>query len=69
MVRQLHASRLDKPLRLNGAVKTAEAQQGGISLQSLQVTSQFMSRVMSHALMRSARGGAAMRVAAIDSAR
>jgi TRAP-type mannitol/chloroaromatic compound transport system permease small subunit len=34
-VRRLHASRLDEPQRPIGAAKTAEAQWGGLSLQSL----------------------------------
>jgi TRAP-type mannitol/chloroaromatic compound transport system permease small subunit len=34
-VRQLHASRLDEPQRPIGAAKTAEAQWGGLSVQSL----------------------------------
>jgi hypothetical protein len=35
MVRLLHAARLDRPLRPIGAVKTADAQWRGLSLQSL----------------------------------
>jgi hypothetical protein len=48
-------ARLDKPLRLTGAAKTAKAQWGGLSLQSLLQTS--------HGSTRSTRGGGAMRVA------
>jgi hypothetical protein len=49
---------LDKPLRLTGAVKTAEAKiRGGLSLQSLPMTS--------HVSARSTRGGEAMLVETI----
>jgi hypothetical protein len=61
MVRPSYASRLDKPLRPNGAVKNGrDINKGGLSLQSLQI--------MSHGSTRSARGGEAMRVEAIDPA-
>jgi hypothetical protein len=51
-------ARLDKPLRLTGAVKTAKAKiGGGLSLQSL--------LMMSHASTRSTRGREVMLVETI----
>jgi hypothetical protein len=47
-------ARLDKPLRLTGAAKTAKAQWGGLSLQSL--------LQMSHGYARSTRGSGSMPV-------